>query len=962
MKKWTFLVASAMLVGATPVFTGCIDNDEPEGISVLRGAKAELLKAKASVEAAKVAQIQADAALTLAQAEVQKAEATRIKAIADYESAKALEMQYKAELQNITNESAKADLENKIKIYAEQRAAAEREAQEAAAKLEVSLTYWKGELAKQQAAYEIALKDLALAKTTLTTKQQDYLKPWSEALDAAKTNVDNAATRLEKKANFLAYAIRELDKAEAKKSATIQAEYQVKETKISWDAAIKAEEVAKEATTKDIAATNWDEERIKLDAQREEVRNNLLQANIKKTDIENQEATKELGVKTNELKVAYEDMAGTYYESGAIKTESKTEFEFDPIKIESNDPALPDPVLFETNENQQLYKYTDYVKTTLPNIYYNYTLPMISWINTQTNLVKSWSVDDQGRTYTAELIRDLQQQLKRETQTADDYKKMWSNLVAIYLNSDVFDNISGMDGFDAVQEKVDAYNNAAKLYNEASFAYYDFRNKREISLEEYNDAVSKNDDDKTAALAANQATLQGKYNVINDDLKKVETAYNTKVAIKDQCYAEYMQAPNAEKKAALDAAVTAAQQAEDAYIQAKTNVPGLIAEADAWKTKQDDVTKAKFALELAKLDEAYYKEHPNNAEQTKLSALYTVMDKAEDTYYDVKSELNNAYDFFLTSLSLFYYNHSVEYISEKKEIGIYSYQEYQQLDPSKALTVDRASVKSDISFYSRMLFGQNQLIRYMDSNGNYTFMQLKELTPAKIKELVTDNYMTNVPEAKFVPYNTYLSWYRYDFGSVGKMMAYELQIEQAKAYLENDGKAIKDLLDQLAAAKTKVEEQIEANTATVEAAKEAYDKSQEAYDGLFTEVLSEIATAEAEVTALTTVINEIKGKIQSYLSTEDVTLNGKRPITVEEFRTALEQIYTTARKATKDAEIAYQEAVESLANINSDEKDVVAFAQKLWDDAKAKLETAQAELEAANDALQAEIERISTVE
>lgn len=43
-----------MLLGATPVFTGCIDNDEPAGIAELRGAKAELLKAKATVETAKL--------------------------------------------------------------------------------------------------------------------------------------------------------------------------------------------------------------------------------------------------------------------------------------------------------------------------------------------------------------------------------------------------------------------------------------------------------------------------------------------------------------------------------------------------------------------------------------------------------------------------------------------------------------------------------------------------------------------------------------------------------------------------------------------------------------------------------------------------------------------------------------------------------------------------------------------
>ena len=140
MKKWTYLVAAGILLGATPVFTGCIDNDEPEGITVLRGAKAELLKAKASVVAASVEQIKAEA-------------------IADYEAAKAKEMEYKAELANIQNEEARADLENKIKMYAEQRAAAERAAQAAAAQLEVTLMNLKAQLATQEALYEQALKD-----------------------------------------------------------------------------------------------------------------------------------------------------------------------------------------------------------------------------------------------------------------------------------------------------------------------------------------------------------------------------------------------------------------------------------------------------------------------------------------------------------------------------------------------------------------------------------------------------------------------------------------------------------------------------------------------------------------------------------------------------------------------------------------------------------------------------------
>ena len=52
MKKWTYLAVAGMLLGSAPVFTGCVDTDEPWGVAQLRGAKAELLKAKAAVEQA----------------------------------------------------------------------------------------------------------------------------------------------------------------------------------------------------------------------------------------------------------------------------------------------------------------------------------------------------------------------------------------------------------------------------------------------------------------------------------------------------------------------------------------------------------------------------------------------------------------------------------------------------------------------------------------------------------------------------------------------------------------------------------------------------------------------------------------------------------------------------------------------------------------------------------------------
>ena len=963
MKKWTFLVASAMLVGATPVFTGCIDNDEPEGISVLRGAKAELLRAKASVEAAKVAQVQADAALTLAQAEVQKAEAARINAIADYESAKALEQQYLAELQNIKNEEQRADLENKIKIYAEQRAAAEREAQEAAAKLEVSLTYWKGELAKQQAAYEIALKDLALAKTTLTTKQQDYLKPWSEALAAAKSNVDQASNTLEKRANLLAYAIKELDKTKAQESLFVEAKYQVQETLASWEAKQKAETVAEEATKKEITATKWDEERIKLEAQKEAADKKWSQANTKKVDLANQDATKKLAAKTNELKATYEAMAGVWNEENQRwDKESTEEFEFDPIKIQSNNPVLPqNPYVYAPYESLLKYKHSAY----LDAVRNDGKLPIIYNLNNEIEMVKSWGVDENGKAYTAQSILDYQQQLAQLTADSKMHREKWNNAVAVYLNSD---KIKEMDGYTALEEKSNEYNKAADLYNKAASAYYGFMNEKDAVDAEYEAGWAEIERKRDDALAANEAACNNKLAEIRDNVANLTNIHNTKVAIKNKCYDEYQQDKTDAKETAFKTALAEAQAAETALTNAVFAQPDLEKAANDKNDAQDLLSKDTYAIELAKYTEAYFKEHPNEVAETKLSALQNEYNKASVARTNAKSEFENTCWSFYYTAGLYNYYTGVTFPENEIKFGNWSVTEYLPLDLTKSIGVNREYLKnSQIASASRALFGTSSLIQFKDADGNWTYIQLGELTPARIKELLDKDYLKYNPDAESAPYQYIL--YRCktypEFGYVGRIMACELQIEQAKAYIENDGKAVKDLLAQLEAAKAGVEAQIEANNATVKVAEEAYTKSQEEYNALFTEVEKELSDATAEMTALTPVITAIEQAIKKYLSYEEANVAAdekKKAETVKEFKEALNSAYASAKEATKNAEYAYHVAVESLANVTAGKEELVAFAQKGWDDAKAKMEAAQAELEAANDALQAEIERISTVE
>ena len=150
MRKVKYLVAALLLMGATTTFTSCIDNDEPAGITELRGAKAELLKAKAVVE-------QANASMILAQAEYQKALAAHEQANADYRQAEVEMQKLLNELQAAQNEAEKAKLEAEIANYKNQM-------EEAALAHQTEMVRLQGVFAEQQRQYELILKQIKIAQ------------------------------------------------------------------------------------------------------------------------------------------------------------------------------------------------------------------------------------------------------------------------------------------------------------------------------------------------------------------------------------------------------------------------------------------------------------------------------------------------------------------------------------------------------------------------------------------------------------------------------------------------------------------------------------------------------------------------------------------------------------------------------------------------------------------------------
>ena len=147
-------VLSAILFGAlmagTGTFTSCIDTDEPAGIENLRGAKAELIRAKVEVEKANAAVQNAEAKRLEAVAAVEQANATFRQAQAKQEEAKAASLAAKAEADKAYYDKMIAEYEAEMLVAAEE--------------LKANLAAAKQWAAEAEFAYNTALKQIAIAE------------------------------------------------------------------------------------------------------------------------------------------------------------------------------------------------------------------------------------------------------------------------------------------------------------------------------------------------------------------------------------------------------------------------------------------------------------------------------------------------------------------------------------------------------------------------------------------------------------------------------------------------------------------------------------------------------------------------------------------------------------------------------------------------------------------------------
>lgn len=915
MKKWTFLVATALMAGATPVLTGCIDNEEPEGITILRGAKAELLKAKAAVEAAKVAQVEAEAAYMLAQAEVQKALAASEQAKAKILEAQAKQEEAKAKLLETQNEAAIAALQEQIKEY--ERIQKEWEAKMAAeaTKAEQALAEWELQYKQMEIAYQQALIELATAKATLTQKQQGILAPYVAELQAKKDIYDEKAEAVRLAQRAVLEATQEVETNEADK------EYYQRE--LQW--ALKAAQYAKEGADKALERANAElaefqgmepsalqQKKAALEAELQELGKTIADMSVA--------AAEELR-KMEEGEIAqYNDALQKMYDNYNNKEYTLKEFTY------TVGEGLPTAHFGEYTLEEQTYTlasawmYYDSRKAELENLYQQFV---------------SWTRDENDNAWTNERIAKLEDDLKKNEEAVAKLKASWKEAVDAYHKdpATVVADPSVITGYTELCAAVDAYNTVATSLNEKNATMQAIRQAMSDAWAAYYDteAKAREEFDNTDWDAINEAN--------NTEYAALWKAYDDAVAANDGTEEKQEAVDKAwdalmnfdwnaryeaiEKK--RDDAIAAAEKTRDEILTAKKAEEMTAQEAiDAESNKLDEVTTAAI--------EAYndFKNNAGKSDNPNYSIIFNVMANSVEIYNISNDDETKG----------------IEY----NENGLTGYGHWYRtpgtLDKSTLTELNKAALTKVIIYRSNALYG-TAIYNSTNEYGDFD---------ARLVELTIDDIKAELAKEEGLIGQSYIDVCNYNYGLVGQSLAIQTQIDLAKAWLSNDSQ-VKALIDQTKAA-------IDEMTAEYEAALEAHETEVERLEGVRSDIedklqasIDEINKKRAELQPIQHLLNAVVHAIEDYKA------NGSAEYSQEDIDYAiatLEKKVKDIEKQVYDAETAVMTAQRNLEGWNNGSLDKLAIAKNNLEDAEAALAVAKENMEAAQAALTSVIEALAT--
>lgn len=928
MKKWTYLVATLLMMGTTPLLIGCIDNDEPAGIEELRGAKAELLSAKAVVEAAKVATEQANAAYMNAQAEY-------VKACAAYQSALAAKEQAEADRTNLEAQAAAAEAAQKLE-------AAKAEAEQAAKD-------WELAYQSAQARYQSLLITLATRNSTAIDKA---LTNYKADVTSAKSALDSRADEVVAAQRAFNKATTDLEEDEAKRELNTRdlqkkvllAERAKEGSDEALEQAKKEYEEAQGLQVSDLKV-KLDEYQAQLDGLNKEIADLSVAAAEKKYQYD---LTYLPEIKT--LTAASEDLYGREIELPAFS-----------LTLGGN---LPEGVTGTLKSDASAY--------TLSNLEnYNNRLQTLEEL---LKHLESWTRDANGNDdkWTDERIGRLEVQKKA---AAEDYEKVetiWKNAVAAFNTNqpDVTDPTKVTAEYNALKADVDAYNTAATAYNAEVKKISDANKAKENAEKAYTKAVSAAED----TYETEKAKLDASY---NETIVKLPETAKAQVAT----YAKALEtakkdldaAKAAYDKEATDATLAAYTSATIVYntavknaakteneIQQELETSATEAYTASAKTLETEKTTAIADAEKAKKAADDAQDAIITASKKALPALTKTLQAAAKKITDTKT---GSYMTFYKAV----YNNGQG--SDKS--GIVTAAVAPAVDSKEVKTVkiaELAALSKDelreaIKSYSRLLFGDAVLYNSaIEDSYNDPTIRLVEVTDEQIASYVAKEMEKKESEyssengcvgGTFIRLADYIELYD-RFGYKGAVVACDEQIKLAKAVKENDSDVLK-MIETTTQAITALEAAHEAAEKEVEAAEEALSAKRIEYNEKLAETILPIEEARAGNEPLQNLVNAYIHAIEDYKQAA-----GDNSAEAAIYDEADLKAYVAAcKKSVEKGEADVYDAETRLMKAKQDLADYVSEKKTNYDEKKEALEDAQTAYDRASEAYNAALDALN---
>ena len=902
MKKWTYLVVAGLLAGATPMLQSCVDNDEPEGINVLRKAKAELIAAKKIVQEAEAARLKAEAAKLEADAELIKAQATIAMA--------------QAELINAQTETERARLEQEIA--------------EAKAKLEHKQKMWEIAEKEAEVAYQKALAELARTKAQVNAEQQIALSYYISMVDTRKSQYDAALKVVSEKQYALLQATEQVEQNEADKDLLTR----------GYAKDVKDAQKALDRAKAELAI--WEKEYELVQALKpEEFTNRLDELNQQLIEMlaEQEKRCAALNEKKAELAPEYAELEEL---QAAADAAWNTDIEVDPFTYTF--PAwdldfdgfigtvkiIRDGLTYNLATEYEGYYRTDYSRS----------------INTLNNYISSFKLlarDENGRAWSTEKIAQMKEWRNGQATITNALKAQWADAVAAYRtgkSTATLANLKAIEGDEDSYGYAD-YVEAVKEYNTAKAAYVIARDALSAFweahdpdglhqvYEEQRDAVWE---EYGAAFNEAWATLYDFEHEHDKNIDLLENAFNVADAKWNEANVKYGQLanPSASDTQKLNELASQKQQAWDllqsainAYNdttdpQTGATIEGTHTKAVAKKDAAVELAEATRQRKLAEINEAECKDW-----YTKYDELSAEFDPLYDAWVEASDKSNEAY---LNAQDIY------EYLVSRVSVNtMYSdalreaWDEELELEINDDLAVldDKNNVEGKIRDLSYTLYGQAYGLS-LDED------RLVELTKDDID---TDLEMRGYQSYQFV--NLYHS-----FGSFGLLLSYDAQISAMEVFANMSDADYQEIIDAFQSHIDVLEAKYNAAVAAAEAADLAAAEKE-------AEIEEALAPVQEAHDSLADEIRVVYDLFHFYY------------IEVSAQHTLVARIHDEVKRQqgiVYEKETALMNAEKTLADWNNDAIDAVEAAQRALEVAQADADVAKENYDIALDRLQKAIE------